>query len=72
MLMSTYLNSIWLRNRIVGIVRSRVRDDQGNATIEYAFLVVLIAVACMAAVTLLGSNTSGSASRSANSILAAN
>ncbi|MEY2432427.1 MAG: hypothetical protein QOC92_2152, partial [Acidimicrobiaceae bacterium] len=41
-------------------------------TIEYAFLVVLIAVACMGAVTLLGGNTSGSASRSANSILAAN
>jgi Flp pilus assembly pilin Flp len=72
MLTSTYIHTIWLQNRIVETLRTRIRDDQGNATIEYAFLVVLIAVACMAAVTLLGSNTSGSASRSADSIIAAN
>jgi Flp pilus assembly pilin Flp len=72
MVTSTYINTIWLRNKIIESVRNRVTDDHGNATIEYAFLVVLIAVACMGAVTLLGSSTSSSTSTSANSIIAAN
>jgi pilus assembly protein Flp/PilA len=34
------------------------RDDQGASLVEYALLVALIAVVCIAAVTLLGGNAS--------------
>ena len=32
------------------------RDDEGASLVEYALLVALIAVACIVAVTLLGTN----------------
>ena len=32
------------------------RDDEGASLVEYGLLVALIAVACIVAVTLLGSN----------------
>ena len=32
------------------------RDDEGASFVEYALLVALIAVACIVAVTLLGTN----------------
>ena len=35
-------------------VTSRVDDDRGASLVEYALLVALIAVVCIAAVTLLG------------------
>ena len=35
------------------------RDDRGASLVEYALLVALIAVICIAAVTLLGGNASG-------------
>jgi len=34
------------------------RDDRGASLVEYALLVALIAVICIAAVTLLGGNAS--------------
>ena len=34
------------------------RDEQGASLVEYALLVALIAVVCIVAVTLLGSNAS--------------
>jgi len=34
------------------------REDQGASLVEYALLVALIAVVCIAAVTLLGGNAS--------------
>ena len=34
------------------------RDDRGASLVEYALLVALIAVVCIAAVTLLGGNAS--------------
>ncbi len=39
-------------------VTSRVDDDRGASLVEYALLVALIAVVCIAAVTLLGSAAS--------------
>lgn len=33
---------------------SRIRDERGASLVEYALLVALIAVVCIAAVTLLG------------------
>ena len=35
------------------------RDERGASLVEYALLVALIAVVCIVAVTLLGSNASG-------------
>lgn len=72
MLTSAYINTIWLRNRIVDMVRSRASDQRGAALIEYAFLLSFIVVVCVAAVTLLGSTNNASATRSATSITAAN
>ncbi|MER3453311.1 MAG: Flp family type IVb pilin [Acidimicrobiia bacterium] len=34
------------------------RDDEGASLVEYALLVALIAVVCIAAITLLGRNAS--------------
>ena len=72
MLTSTYINSIWLRHRMLEIVRSRTKSDRGAALVEYAFLLSFIVIVCIAAVTVLGSNNSSSATRSANSIVGAN
>jgi Flp pilus assembly pilin Flp len=72
MLTSTYINTIWFRERIVEIVRSRARDERGASLVEYAFLLAFIVVVCVAAVTLLGSRNNASATTSAASITAAN
>jgi pilus assembly protein Flp/PilA len=37
---------------------SRIDDERGASLVEYALLVALIAVVCVAAVTALGSTTS--------------
>lgn len=43
----------------VPYIRARFgRDDEGASLVEYALLVALIAVVCIAAITLLGSNAS--------------
>jgi pilus assembly protein Flp/PilA len=40
-------------------VQSRMsRDEEGASLVEYALLVALIAVVCIAAITLLGNNAS--------------
>ncbi len=39
-------------------VTSRIHDERGANLVEYALLLVLIAVVCLAAVTALGSTTS--------------
>ena len=72
MLTSTYINTIWLRNRIVDVVRSRARDDRGAVLVEYAFLFALIFMVCLAAMTLVGTTTHDSVTNSANKVQAAN
>ncbi len=49
----------WLRARF---------DDKGASLVEYALLVALIAVVCIAAITLLGNNASSKFDSVANSI----
>ena len=44
------------------------RDEDGAALVEYAMLVGLIAVICVAAVTLLGTDISGAFSTIANDL----
>jgi len=38
----------------IAILQSRCRTDRGASLVEYALLVALIAVVCIAAVTVLG------------------
>ncbi|HEY2813094.1 MAG TPA: Flp family type IVb pilin [Acidimicrobiales bacterium] len=39
-------------------LRARFADERGASLVEYALLVALIAVVCIAAITLLGKNAS--------------
>ena len=43
---------------LASYLRARFEDERGASLVEYALLVALIAVVCIAAVTLLGKNTS--------------
>jgi pilus assembly protein Flp/PilA len=46
-------------NTLAAYLRARFGDtERGASLVEYALLVALIAVVCIAAVTLLGSNAS--------------
>lgn len=72
MLTSAYINSIWLRNRIVDAMRSRVGDDRGSVLVEYAFLLSLIFIVCLAAMAMLGTATHDSTTTSATKITTAN
>jgi len=49
-------------------LRAHVARDNGASLIEYALLLALIAVVCIAAISFLGSNTSTSYSNVANSL----
>ena len=49
-------------------LRARVEDERGASLVEYALLVALIAVVCIAAITLLGNNASTKFSTVAGSI----
>jgi len=42
----------------LGLVRASTADESGASLVEYALLVALIAVVCIVAVSLLGSNAS--------------
>ncbi|HEY4376897.1 MAG TPA: Flp family type IVb pilin [Acidimicrobiales bacterium] len=54
---------------IASYVRARFGDDErGASLVEYALLVALIAVVCIAAVTLLGSNAKSKFNKVGNSI----
>ena len=60
MLVSYEFVSAWLQ--------ARTRTDRGASLVEYALLVALIAVVCIAAVTLLGKNASSKFSKVASAI----
>jgi pilus assembly protein Flp/PilA len=49
-------------------LRARFDDEAGASLVEYALLVALIAVVCIAAVTLLGNQASSKLNTAANSI----
>jgi pilus assembly protein Flp/PilA len=54
---------------VAAYLRARAdHDERGASLVEYALLVALIAVVCIAAVTLLGSNVSRKFSSVATSI----
>lgn len=45
-----------------------LRDEDGASLVEYALLIALIAVVCVAAITLIGTNVSGKLSSAATSL----
>src|SRR5258708_65666 len=50
---------LWkMADRVLQAVRSDGRDEAGASLVEYALLVALIAVVCIVAVSVLGSNAS--------------
>ena len=49
-------------------LRARIDDERGASLVEYALLEALIAVVCIAAISLLGGNASTKFSSVANSI----
>jgi pilus assembly protein Flp/PilA len=48
----------------------RRRDERGASLVEYALLLALIAVVCVVAVSLMGSNLNHSYSKDASSVAA--
>ena len=51
------------------LYRARLRGERGASLVEYALLVALIAVVCIAAVTFLGKSSSGKFGTAGNAIL---
>jgi pilus assembly protein Flp/PilA len=62
MLCSFDFMNAWLQSRL------GITSDRGASLVEYALLVALIAVVCIAAVTLLGKNASSKFSSVASAI----
>ena len=52
-------------------LRARFDDEKGASLVEYALLVALIAIVCIAAITLLGNAASNQLSNAGNTISAA-
>jgi Flp pilus assembly pilin Flp len=50
----------------------RFQGDQGATLVEYAFLLALISVVCLGAVTYFGSSVGNSLSRSGSSLVGNN
>ncbi len=53
---------------LAGVLTTRQRRDNGASLVEYALLVALIAIVCIAAVAYFGGETSDTFSRVANSV----
>jgi pilus assembly protein Flp/PilA len=45
-------------NTLVAWIKAHINDERGASLVEYALLVALIAVVCIAAVTFLGESAS--------------
>ena len=62
------LVSYW-KNNFAPYLRARLgRSERGAALVEYALLIALIAVVCIAAITLLGKNANDKFSQVASKI----
>ena len=58
--------SIWIS--VQTALRRVLATERGNSVIEYALLLALVAIVCLAAVKLIGGDTSDSLSRTASVI----
>ncbi len=54
--------------QLLAYLNSLVRRDEGQDLLEYALLIALIAIVCVAAVTLAGQNVSNTFNTIAHSI----
>ena len=54
--------------QLVNFVKSFARNEEGQDLLEYALLVALIAIVCIAAITMLGGNAADKFSTVANSV----
>jgi len=61
----------YLHCRVVCLGATRQREERGAAIVEYALLLVLIAVFCMIAVAFLGSQAANRFSKVGESVAAA-
>jgi len=51
---------------ILNLIRANVKTERGASMVEYALLVILIAVICVVALQIAGRNVSGAFSTVAN------
>ena len=58
---------LW-RAYLAAAVRSRIKDERGASLVEYALLLALIAVICIAAITLIGQGANNSLSKTASAL----
>jgi pilus assembly protein Flp/PilA len=72
MFTSTFNQMVWFRLRLREAIHGRIAGERGASLVEYALLVALIAMVCIGAITILGTETGDSVSRTANSVAAAN
>jgi pilus assembly protein Flp/PilA len=71
-MLSTFNHMVWLQEVAHDAIRRRITDDRGASLVEYALLLALIAMVCIGAITVLGTATGDSVSRTADSVTAAN
>ena len=58
---------LW-RAYLAAAVRSTIKDERGASLVEYALLLALIAVICIAAITLIGQGANNSLSKTASAL----
>jgi len=49
-------------------IRTRIKDERGASLVEYALLLALIAVICIAAISLIGGNANKKLSSSGSAL----
>ena len=49
-------------------IRTHIKDERGASLVEYALLLALIAVICIGAITLIGTNANKKLSSSASAL----
>ncbi len=64
----TFSNNSYDLKVVSGMNAKRFSGDDGATMVEYALMVALIAVICIAAVTLIGTNSNSKFSQVGNSI----
>lgn len=72
MLSTTFNQMVLLRESLRTVVRRHIADERGASLVEYALLLALIVMVCIGAMTVLGTATGDSVSRTADSVTVAN
>jgi len=71
-MLSTFNQMVWLRGTVGETIRRRIADERGASLVEYALLLALIVMVCIGAMTVLGTTTGDTVTRTADSVTAAN